>query len=62
MRPDGKERNVVANGRLRGDVSHTIRVPRAQVPGASKILVRLYPGMFSQVLEGMESMLRLPHG
>jgi uncharacterized protein YfaS (alpha-2-macroglobulin family) len=60
--PDGKEVNVVANGRLTGTVVKKLRIPRSAVPGASKILVRLYPGVFSQVIEGMESMLRLPGG
>jgi hypothetical protein len=32
------------------------------VDGGPEILVRLYPGVFSQVIEGMESMLRLPGG
>jgi uncharacterized protein YfaS (alpha-2-macroglobulin family) len=60
--PDGKEHNLVASGRLSGTVSKTLRIPRSSVQGASKILVRLYPGVFSQVIEGMESMLRLPGG
>ena len=60
--PDGQEKNLVANGRLKGTVQKTLGIPEASVPGASKILVRLYPGVFSQVIEGMESMLRLPGG
>jgi hypothetical protein len=60
--PDGQEKNLVANGRLKGTVEKTLQIPEASVPGASKILVRLYPGVFSQVIEGMESMLRLPGG
>ncbi len=60
--PDGKEHNVVANGRLDGTVTEKIKIPGTAVAGASKILVRLYPGVFSQVIEGMESMLRLPGG
>ena len=60
--PDGKEHNLVASGRLDGTVHKTLRHPQSSVDGASKILVRLYPGVFSQVIEGMESMLRLPGG
>ncbi len=60
--PDGKEFNQVANGRLEGTIEQTVRIPDDAVAGASKILVRLYPGVFSQVIEGMESMLRLPGG
>jgi uncharacterized protein YfaS (alpha-2-macroglobulin family) len=60
--PDGKEQNVAYNGRLEGTVAHTVSIPRTAVAGASKIIVRMYPGVFSQVIEGMESMLRLPGG
>ena len=39
------------------------RVSRANaIPDASKIFVRLYPGPLSQVIEGMDSILRMPGG
>jgi alpha-2-macroglobulin family protein/MG2 domain-containing protein/macroglobulin-like protein len=62
VRPDGKEQNLAANGRLEGSLTKTIDIPAVAVAGASKIIVRMYPGVFSQVIEGMESMLRLPGG
>jgi uncharacterized protein YfaS (alpha-2-macroglobulin family) len=60
--PDGQEQNLVANGRLQGNLTQMVDIPQSSVEGASKIIVRLYPGIFSQVIEGMESMLRLPYG
>ena len=36
--------------------------PAAAIPDASKIFVRLYPGPLSQVIEGMDSILRMPGG
>ncbi len=35
---------------------------RTSIPEASKIFVRLYPGPLSQVVEGMDSILRMPGG
>ena len=32
------------------------------IDGSQKLLVKVYPGFMSQVVEGMESMLRLPGG
>ena len=32
------------------------------IPDASKLFVKLYPGVFSQILEGTEGMIRLPGG
>jgi hypothetical protein len=60
--PDGTKIEVVASDRLAGNVSKTITIPAGSVADASKILVKIYPGVFSQVLEGTEGMLRLPGG
>jgi uncharacterized protein YfaS (alpha-2-macroglobulin family) len=60
--PDGTKIEVVASDRLSGNVSKTLTIPAESVADASKILVKIYPGVFSQVLEGTEGMLRLPGG
>ena len=60
--PNGREQNLVFNGRLENSVSHKISFPENAIPDASKIFVRLYPGPLSQVIEGMDSVLRMPGG
>jgi hypothetical protein len=60
--PDGQRAEKVISDRLTGKVSHVIAIPENAVPDASKILVRLYPGVMAQVLEGVEGMLRMPGG
>ena len=60
--PDGSRVEKVVTDRLTGKVTQTIEIPDHAIPDASKILVKLYPGVFSQVLEGTEGMLRLPGG
>jgi uncharacterized protein YfaS (alpha-2-macroglobulin family) len=60
--PNGREQSVVFNGRLESAVEHTVEFPAAAVAGASKVFVRLYPGPLSQVIEGMDSILRMPGG
>jgi len=60
--PNGREQTVVFNGRLEETVQHEIGFPANSIPDASKILVRLYPGPLSQVIEGMDSLLRMPFG
>lgn len=62
VRPDGEEHNVTLSDRLSGTVEHTVVVPGDAVEGASKILVRIYPGVYSQIVDGLESMLRMPSG
>jgi hypothetical protein len=60
--PNGREQNFVFNGRLENTVRHELNFPANSVPDASKIFVRLYPGPLSQVIEGMDSILRMPGG
>ena len=60
--PNGREQNVVFNGRLETTVRHEVNFLATAIPDASKIFVRLYPGPLSQVVEGMDSILRMPGG
>ena len=60
--PNGREQNIVFNGQLESAVSLQVEFPRTAIDGASKIFVRLYPGPLSQIIEGMDSLLRMPGG
>ena len=45
-----------------GVVRHAIDFPAGAISDASKVFVRLYPGPLSQVIEGMDAILRMPFG
>jgi len=60
--PNGEAKETVINGRLEKEVRQTVRFPESAIPDASKIFVRLYPGPLSQVIEGMDGILRIPSG
>ena len=60
--PNGREQSLVFNGRLENEVEHALNFPADSIPDAIKIFVRLYPGPLSQVIEGMDSLLRMPGG
>jgi uncharacterized protein YfaS (alpha-2-macroglobulin family) len=60
--PNGREQTQVFNGRLDTAIQHEVNFPAASIDGASKVLVRLYPGPLSQVIEGMDAILRMPGG
>jgi uncharacterized protein YfaS (alpha-2-macroglobulin family) len=60
--PNGEAKEIVFSGRLDSSMRHTVSFPETSIPDASKIFVRLYPGPLSQVIEGMESILRMPFG
>jgi uncharacterized protein YfaS (alpha-2-macroglobulin family) len=60
--PNGREQSLVFNGRLENTAEHELAFPPNSIPEASKIFVRLYPGPMSQVVEGMDAILRMPNG
>ncbi len=60
--PNGREQNLVFNGRLEGAVEHALNFPSNSIADATSVLVRLYPGPLSQIIEGMDSILRMPGG
>jgi len=62
VEPDGKEHLVNATGRLEQEIVTRINIPESAIDEASKIFVKVYPGVFSQVVEGMDNILRMPFG
>jgi uncharacterized protein YfaS (alpha-2-macroglobulin family) len=61
--PNGQEQTAVINDRLQeGSQGHEITFPAQAIAEAGKILVKLYPGPISQVVEGLDSLLRMPAG
>jgi hypothetical protein len=60
--------NDAGNGALRRNAeegaaaTNTVQFPADAIPDASKIFVRLDPGPLSQVVEGMDALLRMPFG
>jgi hypothetical protein len=60
--PNGREQSQVFNGLVESAVEHEVNFPANSISGASKIFVRLYPGPLSQIVEGMDAILRMPGG
>ncbi|MEN6401667.1 MAG: MG2 domain-containing protein [Armatimonadia bacterium] len=62
VEPNGKLFEVSASGRLSGRKTETLNIPAEAIADASNILVKVYPGIFSQAVEGLDSILRMPSG
>src|SRR5262249_21352269 len=60
--PDGQRVERVVSDRLRGTATHVIDLPSTALPDASKLFVKVYPGVMSQVIEGIDGLLRMPGG
>ena len=60
--PDGREVRGAINDRLEKQVEKTVAFPGNAIPGATSLWVKLYPGAFSTVVEGLDGILRMPNG
>jgi hypothetical protein len=60
--PNGKEIRQTESDWLRESKDVSIEVPAAVVPDATSVEVKIYPGVMAQAVEGLEKILRLPHG
>ena len=60
--PDGKEFVQTINGYLDENLTREIVIPEDAIDGASDLLVKIYPGSFSQVVEGLDSIFQMPFG
>jgi uncharacterized protein YfaS (alpha-2-macroglobulin family) len=63
--PDGYEQLVNFSDIMSSDnrkIKHAVFIPPDAIDGASTILVRAYPGFFSQVIEGLDNIIRMPSG
>jgi uncharacterized protein YfaS (alpha-2-macroglobulin family) len=60
--PDGKRIEQVVNGALAAPASLDLSVPADAVPGSVRAVLKLYPSKFSQLVEGMDGIFRMPHG
>ncbi len=62
--PDGKELRFTVSDKLEPTVpaKETVQLPAEAVPGTQKLMVKIYPGVVSQVVEGLDALLRMPSG
>lgn len=60
--PDGRSFRKSKSDWLRQGASITTTIPVESIAGTQRIEVKIYPGVVSQVVEGLEKILRLPHG
>jgi hypothetical protein len=60
--PNGREQDLVFNGRLENTVQHELKFQANAIPEATSIVVRFYPGPLSEIVEGMDSILSMPSG
>lgn len=60
--PNGQEIRLSESNWLREDTQVALNLPPEVIPGTPHVEVKIYTGALAQVVEGLEKILRLPHG
>jgi len=60
--PDGKRYRETISDRLEGSVALALPISEKAIPGTGKVFVKIYPGVVSQVIEGLQGMFAMPFG
>jgi hypothetical protein len=60
--PEGRPVEQAVSTWLEGTVRHVFDLPAGAIEGASRLDVKIQPGPLGQLLQGAESLLRLPDG
>lgn len=60
--PDGVPVEQVVSGTLDRELVADVGLPPGAIAGSERLLVRIFPSAFSEVLGGLEGILAMPHG
>jgi hypothetical protein len=60
--PDGRRVEQVFNGTLQRPAEIALAVPEQAIPGSVRAILKIYPSSFSQLVEGLDSIFRMPSG
>jgi uncharacterized protein YfaS (alpha-2-macroglobulin family) len=59
---DGTLHERVVSGTLDRPATADLSMPADVIPGSERLLIKVYPSAFSQLLDGMENIFRMPSG
>lgn len=62
VKPDGVEAVDLQNGILKNSVEHSFNIPAEIIANSQKLLLKFYPSRFSKVIEGLDTIFRMPYG
>ncbi len=60
--PDGKEFVETSSNWLRADATQIVKIPNDAIPGTARVEVKVYPGVMSQLVEGLDAIFKMPNG
>lgn len=60
--PDGRKFEDIISDRLEGTVTKNISFPNNSIKDANTLILKIFPGIYSQIVEGLDGLFRMPFG
>jgi len=60
--PDGRKFEDIISDRLEGNVVKKITYPSDAIDEANTLILKIFPGIYSQIVEGLDGLFRMPFG
>lgn len=60
--PNGKRFEHVLSDRLEGKVMRQVSFPSNTITDANSIILKIFPGIYSQIVDGLDNLFRMPFG
>jgi hypothetical protein len=60
--PNGRRVETVVNGTLDNPVRTVFNLPPEAIDGSAKMILKIYPSTFSQIVEGLDGIFQMPYG
>lgn len=60
--PDGRRVDESYAGRIEGQVDYPLELPAERIAGSTRLIAKIYPATFTQLVEGLDSIFRMPYG
>jgi hypothetical protein len=60
--PDGRRIDESFAGRIEGRVDHALEIPAERIPGSTRLIAKVYPATFTQLVEGLDAIFQMPYG
>lgn len=60
--PDGRRVDESYAGRIEGQVDYPLELPPERIAGSTRLIAKIYPATFSQLVEGLDSIFQMPYG
>lgn len=60
--PDGRRFESIVSDRLEGSVVKNVSFPTNAIADANSVILKIFPGIYSQIVEGLDGLFRMPFG